>query len=50
MALNQYVLNCSEVLDCAVIDEIQMMSDFERGSAWTGLLLGLPAKEIHLCG
>lgn len=37
-------------LDVAVIDEIQMLADNERGWAWTHALLGLPAREIHLCG
>ncbi|ORZ12914.1 P-loop containing nucleoside triphosphate hydrolase protein [Lobosporangium transversale] len=37
-------------IDVAVIDEIQMLADPERGWAWTAALLGLPAKEIHLCG
>lgn len=36
--------------DVAVIDEIQMLSDPQRGFAWTAALLGLKAKEIHLCG
>ena len=36
--------------DVAVIDEIQMISDSDRGSGWTQALLGLQAKEIHLCG
>lgn len=36
--------------DVAVIDEIQMISNNERGFAWTTALLGLKAKEIHLCG
>ncbi|KAH3973440.1 hypothetical protein HBH98_093940 [Parastagonospora nodorum] len=36
--------------DVAVIDEIQMISHKERGWAWTQAFLGLPAKEIHLCG
>ena len=36
--------------DIAVIDEIQMISDPQRGYAWTNALLGLKAKEIHLCG
>ena len=35
---------------CAVLDEIQMISDPDRGWAWTRVLLGVPAKEIHLCG
>ena len=36
--------------DVAVIDEIQMIADTSRGHAWTRALLGLRAKEIHLCG
>ena len=36
--------------DVAVIDEIQMIADPQRGSAWTQAVLGLPAKELHLCG
>jgi ATP-dependent RNA helicase SUPV3L1/SUV3 len=36
--------------DVAVIDEIQMLSDRQRGFAWSSALLGLKAKEIHLCG
>jgi len=31
-------------------DEIQMMTDPERGHHWTNALLSLKAKEIHLCG
>ena len=37
-------------VDVAVIDEIQMLRCPERGWAWTRALLGIPAKEIHLCG
>ncbi|KIJ63352.1 hypothetical protein HYDPIDRAFT_92727 [Hydnomerulius pinastri MD-312] len=37
-------------LDVAVVDEIQMIADPERGSAWTNAVLGLAAHEIHLCG
>uniref|UniRef100_A0A8C6VTQ8 ATP-dependent RNA helicase SUPV3L1, mitochondrial n=1 Tax=Naja naja TaxID=35670 RepID=A0A8C6VTQ8_NAJNA len=36
--------------DVAVIDEIQMIKDPSRGWAWTRALLGLCAKEIHVCG
>ncbi|KAJ2778071.1 RNA helicase, partial [Coemansia javaensis] len=36
--------------DVAVVDEIQMISDRERGWAWTNALLNLRASEIHLCG
>ncbi|RDA96183.1 hypothetical protein CP533_1636 [Ophiocordyceps camponoti-saundersi (nom. inval.)] len=36
--------------DVAVIDEVQMVADFDRGSGWTSALLGVQAKEIHVCG
>ncbi|KAI9011269.1 P-loop containing nucleoside triphosphate hydrolase protein [Gaertneriomyces semiglobifer] len=36
--------------DVAVIDEIQMLGDQQRGWAWSEALLGLQAEEIHLCG
>jgi ATP-dependent RNA helicase SUPV3L1/SUV3 len=36
--------------DVAVIDEIQVIADRDRGSAWTNALLGLQAKTIHICG
>ena len=36
--------------DVAVIDEIQMISSSDRGSAWALALLSLQASEIHLCG
>ena len=37
-------------VDVAVIDEIQMIGDEQRGFAWTRALLGVPANEIHVCG
>lgn len=36
--------------DVVVIDEIQMMGDAQRGGAWTKAVIGVCAKEIHLCG
>ncbi|CAG8483015.1 439_t:CDS:10 [Ambispora gerdemannii] len=42
--------NLTKEMDVAVVDEIQMISDQARGWAWTQALLGLQAKEIHLCG
>ena len=35
--------------DVAVIDECQMITDRERGGAWTAAILGLCADEIHAC-
>lgn len=37
-------------VDVGVIDEVQMIADRDRGWAWTRAVLGLPAREIHLCG
>lgn len=37
-------------IDVGVIDEVQMIGDGDRGWAWTRAILGLPAREIHLCG
>ncbi|WAR21904.1 SUV3-like protein [Mya arenaria] len=36
--------------DVAVIDEIQLIGDQQRGSSWTRALLGIAAREIHVCG
>lgn len=36
--------------DVVVIDEIQMLGDPQRGSAWTSAVLAVQAKDIHLCG
>ncbi|MDF2879884.1 MAG: helicase domain protein [Clostridiaceae bacterium] len=43
-------LNISEEYDVAVIDEIQMIDDDQRGAAWTRAILALKCKEIHICG
>ncbi|OBA24569.1 P-loop containing nucleoside triphosphate hydrolase protein [Metschnikowia bicuspidata var. bicuspidata NRRL YB-4993] len=37
-------------MDICIIDEIQMIADSKRGSAWTNAVLGVQAKELHLCG
>lgn len=36
--------------DCCVIDEIQMLTDSQRGWAWTRALINIQADEIHICG
>ncbi|GCE99732.1 RNA helicase [Zygosaccharomyces mellis] len=36
--------------DVVVLDEIQMMADFDRGWAWSNALLGARAREVHICG
>ena len=39
----------SDEYDVAVIDEGQMLDDYDRGNAWTRAIIGLKAKEIHIC-
>jgi ATP-dependent RNA helicase SUPV3L1/SUV3 len=39
-----------EEFSCAVIDEIQMITDPQRGWAWTRALVNLHSHEIHVCG
>lgn len=36
--------------DIAVLDEIQLIGDPQRGWAWTRAFFGLQAHEIHVCG
>ena len=42
-------LEMERYFDAAVIDECQMLSDSQRGWAWTRAILGLRSPEIHLC-
>ena len=37
-------------VEVAVIDEIQMIADPDRGWAWTNALFGIPAKTVIVCG
>jgi ATP-dependent RNA helicase SUPV3L1/SUV3 len=37
-------------VDVAVIDEIQMLADRDRGAAWTAAVCGAPARTIYLVG
>jgi ATP-dependent RNA helicase SUPV3L1/SUV3 len=39
-----------QVMDVAVIDEIQMLADEHRGWAWTNAFVGIQASEVHVCG
>ncbi|KAE8875620.1 ATP-dependent RNA helicase [Phytophthora fragariae] len=42
--------NINRPWDVAVIDEIQLIGDPQRGWAWTRALFGLQAREVHVCG
>ena len=44
------MMNASVEVDVCVIDEIQMISDRDRGWAWANALIGVPAKKIILTG
>jgi ATP-dependent RNA helicase SUPV3L1/SUV3 len=37
-------------VDVAVIDEIQMLADPDRGAAWTAAVCGAPARTVYLVG
>ncbi|MDP1659967.1 MAG: SUV3 C-terminal domain-containing protein [Methylotenera sp.] len=44
------MMNPDKSVEVAIIDEIQMLQDPERGSAWTAALIGVPARFIFVCG
>ncbi|HEY0563648.1 MAG TPA: helicase-related protein [Methylophilus sp.] len=44
------MMNPKQVVEVAIIDEIQMLLDPERGSAWTAALMGAPAWQVFICG
>ena len=43
------MLDLDKEYDIAVIDEAQLVSDKDRGHSWTRAILGIRAKEIHIC-
>lgn len=50
LACTVEMLDTTREFDVAVIDEIQMVSDEQRGWAFTQALLGVNAKEVYVCG
>ena len=44
------MLDTRNRVDVAVIDEIQMLSDRDRGAAWTAAVCGAPASVVYLVG
>lgn len=44
------MMHSTKAVDVAVIDEIQMLQDPDRGQAWTAALIGVPAKQVFVCG
>lgn len=49
MASTIEMADFDENYDIAVIDEAQMVTDPDRGHSWTKTILGIRAKEIHIC-
>lgn len=43
------IADLMEHYDVVVLDEAQMINDTDRGWAWTKVLLGINADEIHVC-
>jgi len=44
------MLNFKNIVDVAVIDEVQMLEDRDRGWAWTAALIGVSAKSVYCVG
>ncbi len=44
------MLDTRTKVEVAVIDEIQMLADRDRGSAWTAAVCGAPASVVYLVG
>lgn len=44
------MLDTRTKVDVAVIDEIQMLGDRDRGAAWTAAVCGAPATTVYLVG
>ena len=37
-------------VDVAIIDEVQMLEDIDRGWAWVNAIIGVPAKKVIMTG
>lgn len=44
------MLDSRTEVEVAVIDEVQMLGDRDRGAAWTAAICGAPAPVVYLCG
>jgi ATP-dependent RNA helicase SUPV3L1/SUV3 len=44
------MLDTRKPVEVAVIDEIQMLADRDRGAAWTAAVCGAPARTVYLVG
>jgi len=44
------MLNFNTAVDVAVIDEVQMLNDPQRGWAWVNAIIGVSAKNVYMTG
>jgi ATP-dependent RNA helicase SUPV3L1/SUV3 len=44
------MMDTQRVVDAVVIDEIQLLTDEDRGWAWCQALVGAPAKRVIMTG
>lgn len=44
------MLNLERVVDAAVVDEVQLLSDRDRGWAWSAAVVGAPARRVIMTG
>ncbi|MBV1775491.1 RNA helicase [Burkholderiaceae bacterium DAT-1] len=44
------MMNPNKPIEVAVIDEIQLLDDPDRGAAWTAAVCGIPASTVYLLG
>lgn len=44
------MLNINEEYECAIIDEIQMIADKDRGTSWLEALIGVNSNKVILTG
>lgn len=49
MSCTVEMADLNKTYQVAIIDEAQMITDDQRGGAWSRALMGLRAAEIHLC-
>lgn len=44
------MLNLDRLVDAIVVDEVQLLSDPDRGWAWSAAVIGAPAKRVIMTG
>jgi ATP-dependent RNA helicase SUPV3L1/SUV3 len=44
------MLDFERVVDAAVVDEVQLLADEDRGWAWSAAIIGAPAKKVIMTG